>query len=109
VPVLAARGRCLLPLDAVRAEGLGPEAVVAAPEAAAVQRVVAGLARPALAPLPALTGRLRGLPRRALAAALPLVLARRDLQRLAARRAVPAERGFGDRAAVSLAGLLGRV
>jgi phytoene synthase len=109
VAVLAAQGRCLLPQEALATEDLGPEAVVAAPEAAAVRRVVAGLARPALAPLPDLGRRLRGLPRGALAAALPLVLARRDLQRLAAGRAVPAERGFGDRAAVTLAGLLGRV
>ncbi|GGC47441.1 hypothetical protein GCM10011504_27340 [Siccirubricoccus deserti] len=109
VPALAARGRCLLPLDALAAEGLAPEAVMAAPTAAAVRRVVASLARPALDTLPGLRQRLRGLPRGALAAALPLVLARRDLRRLAAGRTVPAERGFGDRAAVALAGLLGRV
>ncbi|MFC7538647.1 squalene/phytoene synthase family protein [Siccirubricoccus deserti] len=102
-------GRCLLPLDALAAEGLAPEAVMAAPTAAAVRRVVASLARPALDTLPGLRQRLRGLPRGALAAALPLVLARRDLRRLAAGRTVPAERGFGDRAAVALAGLLGRV
>jgi phytoene synthase len=109
VPALAARGRCLLPLDALAAEGLAPEAVVAAPEAAAVRRVVATMARSALDTLPGLRHRLRGLPRGALAAALPLVLARRDLRRLAAERIVSAERGFGDRAAVALAGLLGRV
>jgi phytoene synthase len=108
VAVLQAQGRCLLPLDALAAEGLGPDAVVAAPEAAAVRAVVAGLARPALRSLPALGRRLRALPRVALPAALPLVLARRDLRRLAAGRAVPVERGFGDRAAVTLAGLLGR-
>jgi phytoene synthase len=95
VPALAARGRCLLPLDALAAEGLAPEAVVAAPEAAAVRRVVATMARSALDTLLGLRHRLRGLPRGTLAAALPLVLARRDLRRLAAGRIVPAERGFG--------------
>jgi len=51
------------------------------------------------------------LPRRAVAAALPLVLARRDLRRLAAApaRAWTAERGLGDRLSVALAGLGGRV
>jgi len=43
------------------------------------------------------------------AAALPAVLAARDLARLAAGREVPAPRGFGDRAAVAWAGLRGRV
>jgi phytoene synthase len=109
VPALAARGRCLLPQEALAVEGLTPEAVVAAPGAAPVRAVIARLTQPALGSLPALRRRLRGLPRGALAAALPLVLARRDLQRLAAGRAIPAERGFGDRAAVALAGLLGRV
>ncbi|MBR0671340.1 hypothetical protein GXW76_09170, partial [Roseomonas soli] len=48
------------------------------------------------------------VPRGALAAALPAVLARRDLVRLAAGRDVPG-RGLGDRLAVTLAGLRGRV
>jgi phytoene synthase len=50
---------------------------------------------------------LRGLPSEALAAALPLVLARRDLARLARGRVVA--RGTADRLAVSWAALRGRV
>jgi phytoene synthase len=46
------------------------------------------------------------LPRHAIAAALPAVLARRDLTRVPAIRM---HRGFGDRLAVVLAGLAGRV
>jgi phytoene/squalene synthetase len=46
------------------------------------------------------------LPRRAIAAALPAILARRDLSRAPP---VPLERGAGDRLAVTLAGLAGRV
>ena len=54
----------------------------------------------------ALAGGLGG----AVAAGLPLVLARRDLARLARGAPAPiAARGLGDRLAVSLAGLRGRV
>lgn len=89
VPALAARGRCLLPTELVM-----PEAVVADPGAASP--VIRGLASEAPdAPS------LRGLPRSAVAAALPLVLARRDLRRLAQGR--EARRGLGDRLAVLIA------
>ncbi|PZW49178.1 phytoene synthase [Humitalea rosea] len=94
----AAQGRCLLPLDALAAHGLSPEAVIADPTAAAP--VVQALARAGLAALP----RAR-VPS---AAALPGVLARRDLARLAAGQAVPVPRGFGDRLAMVWAGLRGR-
>jgi phytoene synthase len=50
---------------------------------------------------------LRGLPKPAIAAALPLVLARRDLRRLAAGRVV--RRGVRDRLAVILAGIRAKV
>ncbi len=109
VPALARQGRCLLPNDALAAAGLTPEEAVADPGSAAVRGVVARLAaagRPAAA---GLAKALRGLPRGASAAALPLVLARRDLRRLALGRRCPAERGVGDRLAVGLAGLRGRV
>jgi phytoene synthase len=86
-PVLAAEGRCLLPPDTSPA----------------------ALAAEGLAAAPTIASRLHGLPRGAVAAALPLVLARRDLRRLAAGGAVPPARGLGDRAAVVLAGLRGRV
>lgn len=89
VPALAAQGRCLLPRDQLVAE-----AVIADPASAAP--VVQALAAEAPAPLP-----LRGLPRSAIAAALPLVLARRDLKRLARNREV--RRGLRDHLAVIFA------
>jgi len=46
------------------------------------------------------------LPRRAIAAALPAVLARRDLRRAPN---FPPQRGLGDRLAVTLAGIAGRI
>jgi phytoene synthase len=115
VPAVARQGRCLLPADALAARGLDPYAVIADPLAPGLRDLVAGMAaeaRPGLAPLP---GRLRaaGLPRATVAAALPLVLARRDLARLArdggAAEAAGAPRGLADRLAVTVAGLLGRV
>lgn len=94
VPYHVAQGRCLLPADACE-----PAAVLADPAAAAPAiRALAAAAPPA--------PDLRALPRAAVAAALPLVLARRDLRRLAAGQAAP--RTTGDRLAVSWAGLRGR-
>ena len=89
VPALAAQGRCLLPRELVQ-----PEAVVAEPGLAAP--AIAHLAREA-PPRPD----LRGLPGSARAAALPQVLAMRDLRRLA--RGNPVRRGVLDRLAVLLA------
>jgi phytoene synthase len=89
VPALAAQGRCLLPRDLV-----SPEAAIEDPALAAP--VIARLAAEAPAALP-----LAGLPRAAWAAALPLVLARRDLARLSAGR--PVRRGVMDRLAVIIA------
>jgi len=66
------------------------------------------LAAAGLAALPDASAQLRALPRGAIAAVLPLVLARRDLRRLVAGRTVPLARGLGDRAAVVLAGLRGK-
>ncbi|MBX9750661.1 MAG: squalene/phytoene synthase family protein [Roseococcus sp.] len=91
VPALAAQGRCLLPRELI-----APEAVVAAPEIAApVIRQLAAEAPPA--------PELAGLPRGARAAALPWVLARRDLRRLARGQAAP--RDVMDRLAVTFAAL----
>jgi hypothetical protein len=95
---LAAQGRCLLPEEALAEAGLTPHAIIAAPAQAAP--VVAALARAGLPPSPALAG----LPRAAVAAALPLVLARRDLARLARGAAVPAQRGPGGSAGGDLGG-----
>jgi phytoene synthase len=104
VPAHAAQGRCLLPRDRLHAAGLAAEAVVADPAAPALRALVADMAAEGLA---ALEGARRDIPAGAIAAALPVVLAARDLKRLAAGRPVPAPRGFGDRAAVVWAGLRG--
>jgi len=108
VPVLARQGRCLLPQDALAAEGLSAEAVIAAPDAEPVRAVASRLAGPGLEGARGAARRLRRLPRAAVAAALPIVLARRDLRRLARTGRAPVERGLGDRLAVMAAGLRGR-
>lgn len=95
VPALAAQGRCLLPADLV-----APQEVLAHPGAA--DPAIRHLAAEAPAPPD-----LRGLPKPAIAAALPLVLARRDLRRLACGQSV--RRGVRDRLSVVLAGLRARV
>ncbi|SDC38795.1 squalene/phytoene synthase family protein [Belnapia rosea] len=101
---LAAQNRCLLPAESLAAAGLTAEAVIADPGSAVP--VVATLAGRGLDQVRALHPRL---PRTAIAAALPLVLARRDLRRLARGEAVPPTRGLADRLAVTLAGLTRRV
>ena len=104
VPVLGAQGRCLLPEDVLAAHGLSPEAAIAEPDSAALRAAKAELAQQGRALLDELRG-LR-LPRRAVAAALPAVLARRDLAHI---DAVPAQRGLGDRFAVMTAALTRRL
>jgi len=104
VPFHATQGRCLLPAEALAEHGLVAEGVIAAPASAAP--VVRELAAEGLAMLDAAQPLV---PRQAVAAALPGVLARRDLRRLQAGRAVPAPRGLGDRLAVVWAGLRGSV
>lgn len=103
----AAQGRCLLPADALGEAGLSPEAVIAAPDAAAP--IVRALAVAGERDLATARAAAAGVPRMAVAAALPAVLAARDLRRLVAGRPVPSPRGFGDRMAVTVAGLRGRV
>jgi 15-cis-phytoene synthase len=98
VTALARHERCLLPADALAASGLVPEAVTSDPEseqAAAVRRALAEEIHPLLRQAKGLT-----LPRGALAAVLPAVLARRDLDRLRRGRPIPPVRGLGDRVAV---------
>ncbi len=97
---LARQGRSLLPTEAI-----APQEVVADPAVAAP--LIRALGATGVAALPDAATALRGLPRGAIAAALPLVLARRDLRRLAAGGA--ADRRLSDRFAVALAGLRGRV
>jgi len=103
-PVLAAQGRCLLPDDVLAAHGLSPEAAIAEPDGSPLHGVKAELAREGRA----LLGEVRGLrfPRRAVAAVLPAVLARRDLARI---DVAPMRRGLGDRLAVMTAALTHRM
>lgn len=101
----AAQGRCLLPRDRLEAAGLRAEEVIADPRPAAlgeVLRAMAGEGLEALASAP------RDLPPGVVAAALPAVLGRRDLRRVA-RGGAATMRGLGDRLAVSWAGMRRRV
>jgi 15-cis-phytoene synthase len=102
IPTHAAQGRCLLPEDVLAGYGLTREQVIAAPVGPAVQGVVRELAQDGLGMLTV----PKRLPHRVIAAALPAVLARRDLRRAPA---FVAPRGLGDRLAVVLAGLAGRI
>ena len=105
VTALASRGRCLLPVATLAEHGLSPEAVIADPAGLALRPVLAALAqqaRPWLATS-------RAVPRQAIAAALPAVLARRDLRRLLRRLGDASPRGLGDRLAVASAALTGRI
>jgi phytoene synthase len=104
VGALAAQRRCLLPADVLAAHGLVPEGVALNPADPALQPALRALATEGLRLLDQ-TGGVR-LARAAIAAALPAVLARRDLRR---GIPVPGPRGFGDRLAVTLAGLSGRL
>jgi phytoene synthase len=105
VAARAAQGRCLLPRDRLAAAGLSAADVLAAPAAPPLAALLRAMAAEGLA---ALAGARRDVPGSAAAAALPAVLARRDLARIAAGRPVARPRGLADRAAVALAGLRGR-
>lgn len=98
VPVLARQGRCLLPVEALSAHGLSVEAVIGGADPTAA---IPGLARVG-------QGFLRAVPISpvAIAAALPAVLAGRDLAR---PPMPPGPRGLGDKLAVTWAGLTGRL
>jgi 15-cis-phytoene synthase len=103
VPALARSGRCMLPEDTLGAHGLTVHAVIADP--------LSPRLRPALEELAAkgreMLGRGHGaVPRRLIAAALPTVLARRDLRRVGRR---PGPRGFADRLAIVTAAMRGSV
>lgn len=99
---LATQGRCLLPQDVLAEHGLSPEAFVHDPGAPAGRAVLAAVRAEGQAWLRGL-GRV---PRPAAAAALPAVLARRDLARWPQ---LAQARGLGDRLAVILGGLTGRL
>lgn len=101
----ANRGRCRLPLDLLAAQGFSTAEAIVAPESPPVKDVLRRLAAEGLALLS--TGPMGAIGRDVIAAALPAVLARRDLRRAPA--AIPAERGLSDRLAVTWAGLTGRI
>jgi phytoene synthase len=105
VQLLAAHGRSLVPADLLVAQGLSVEAAIAAPESPPMRAVLALLAEEGRALL--LQGADVSVPRGAIAAALPAVLARRDLARWPSL--APARRGIGDRLAVTVAGLRKRL
>ena len=98
----ARQERCMLPPNVLAEHGLTCEQVIATPAAAAVHAVTRRLAGAGLS----LVAEPVRLTRRLIAAALPAVLARRDLRRAPD---FPLRRGLGDRLAVTLAGLTGRL
>ena len=102
----AAQGRCLLPRDRMESAGLDAEAVIADPAASTIGALCREMAEEGLA---ALGTARRDVPRGAFAAALPAVLAQRDLRRIARGIMTAGPRGLGDRWAVIRAGLLGRL
>jgi phytoene synthase len=102
---LARRGRCQLPADLLAAEGLSVHDAIAAPESASVTAVLRHLATEGQDFLAA--GPSGRIPRAFVSAALPGVLARRDLRRGTALH--PGPRGLADRLAVSWAGFTGRI
>jgi phytoene synthase len=101
--VLASRGTCLLPHDVLGRHGASPEAFIQDPGSAPARAALLDVVREGQALLA--EARRIAFPRRAVAAMLPAVLARRDLARWP-DVAIP--RGMGDRLAVTFAGLTGR-
>lgn len=99
--VLATQGRCLLPHDVLAGQGLSPEAAMADLGAPPARQAMAILAREGLRLLhrPTVT-------RATVAAALPGVLAGRDLRRWPR---VDHPRRFSDRLAVAFHGLVGQI
>ncbi len=102
IPALARQQRCLLPVDVLAEHGLTIAAVIAAPTSGLVDAVSRRLAAEGRAMLQ--EALLSHLPEGARAAALPAVLARRDLRR---QPPFPNKRGLGDRLAVLRAAVTG--
>jgi 15-cis-phytoene synthase len=103
VPALTRQGRCQLPEEVLAAHGLTVHDVVADPRSARLAPALRALADHGRR----LLSEARGpVPRGVAAAALPAVLARRDLARLG--QAIR-PRGISDRLAVVVAGLTARV
>ncbi|HYZ21280.1 MAG TPA: squalene/phytoene synthase family protein [Rhodopila sp.] len=101
---LAARHQCLLPAEMLGRHGLSREAFAQDPAGAPAQAALREAVHEGLALLA--EARRVKVPRPAVAAALPAVLARRDLRRWPS---VSIARGLGDQLAVAAAGLAGRV
>jgi phytoene synthase len=102
--VMAAQGACMLPRDLLAEHGLSPEAFIDDPgsePARAAQHDIVRVGQMFVAEAAAVP-----VIRRAVAAALPAVLAQRDLNRWPSA-AMP--RRLGDRLAVVFAGMTGRV
>jgi 15-cis-phytoene synthase len=102
--MLAARGVCLLPRDLLARHDLSPEAFIDDPgsvPARAAQHDIVRVGQALLA-----EAAREPVQRKATAAALPAVLARRDLARWPV---VVTPRGLGDRLAVMFAGWTGQV
>lgn len=104
VPAHARQGRCLLPTDVLERHGLTPEAVIGQSGCAGLGSVRNTLAEIGLG-LAGGPGAL-ALSRAARAAALPVVLARRDLRRT---DCLVGPRGLPDLLAVALAVVSGRI
>ncbi len=102
--VLARQGRAPWPGDLLAAEDLTPEAAAANPADPAMLAIFDVLAEQGRSWL-AEVARLPPVPRPAIAAALPAILARRDLRRPLVQDIRP--RGLGDRLAVTVAALAG--
>ena len=94
VVALASQGRCQLPEDLLKAQGICIHDVIAEPHSDALRPVVTQLAAEGIGWL---DGAQKRPPRAQIAAALPGVLARRDLRR---PFALPGPRGLGDKLAV---------
>jgi phytoene synthase len=99
IPAFARQGRCLLPADLLAHHNLTPDLVIAAPHSPALAPIRAALAAEGTA----LLGDPSPCGRGWIAAALPAVLARRDLRRLSAR-----PRLVDDRIAVIAAAVRGK-
>jgi 15-cis-phytoene synthase len=102
--VLAAQGTCLLPRDMLARHGLSAEDFIDQPNSEPARTALMDVAREGQALLA--EARRGAIPRSAVAAILPAVLARRDLARWPS---VVMPRGFGDRMAVVVAGITGRI
>lgn len=102
VPRHAAEGRCLLPEDVLATHRTSRHALTAGRDAPQLHAALADLAQDARTRLATAGGRI---PRPLIAAALPAILARRDLRRPGHAR----PRALADRVAVLAGAVLGRV